>query len=88
MRARRHQDVTLDLVGPHIDQLSWSDERSADRLAQILEHCAKPASLRSFGVFPGAHLVTTFDGLSVEYERKDAANDSGIDLAQREIGHG
>lgn len=88
MRARRHQDVTLDLVAPHIEQLSWSDERSADRLAQILEHCAKPASQRSFDVFPGAHLVTTFDGMSVGFERKAAANDSGIDLARREIGYG
>ena len=87
-RARRHQDVTLELVAPYIEQLSWSDERCADRLAQILEHCAKSASQRSFNVFPGAHIVTTFDGMSVGFERKAAANDSVVDFARRGLTHG
>ena len=87
-RARRHQDVTLELVAPYIEQLSWSDERSADRLNQILEHCAKPASQRSFDVFAGAHIVTTFDGMSVGFEREAAANDNVTAFSQREIVHG
>lgn len=88
MRARRHQDVTLDLVAPHIEQLSWSDERSADRLTQILQHCAKPASQRSFDVFPGAHIVTTFDGMSVGFERKAVANDDVVHSVRGGFGHG
>lgn len=87
-RKQRHQDLTLQIALPHLWNLGRRDVRSAGRLFEILEHCAKPASQRSFDVFPGAHLVTTFDGMSVGFERAAAANDSVTDLSQREIGHG
>lgn len=87
-RKQRHQDLTLQIALPHLWNLGRRDVRSAGRLFEILEHCAKPASQRSFDVFPGAHLVTTFDGMSVGFERTAAANEEIAHIAQPGFGHG
>lgn len=69
-----HEVVTMQIVLPHLRKLAANDARSARRLHEIFDHCRKPACERRFNIFQGAHLVTTFDGMSVGFER-DAAND-------------